>query len=177
MGWRIGAFSVEISCWDGEWGCISLNMGQDHFPSSLTKNDAYFCISKVPDIHVLMNLVFFPLGFIIPWPLLFFLLQKVTGKPKSNSKELSVLCNSGIKSCLIWKLPCHWRRVGPDPWMLSSWMSCEQLQEFHRLTDSGMNCSELPSGWVTKTSKYFVKSDNRKCKLKLCIYSCCRCKA
>lgn len=36
-------------------------MGQDHFPSSLTKNDAYFCISKVPDIHVLMNL-FFPAG-------------------------------------------------------------------------------------------------------------------
>lgn len=33
-------------------------MGQDHFPSSLTKNDAYFCISKVPDIHVLMNLFF-----------------------------------------------------------------------------------------------------------------------
>lgn len=34
---------------------VSLTMGQDHFLNGLAKNGAYFCILKVPDIHVLMN--------------------------------------------------------------------------------------------------------------------------
>lgn len=74
---------------------VSLSMGQDHFLNSLAKNGAYFCILKVLDIHVLMNFLYDSLFLVT---LCFFLLWKVTGKPKSNSKELSLLCNSGIKS-------------------------------------------------------------------------------
>lgn len=151
MGWRKGAFSVEISHCDGEWGWISiLSLGQDHFPNGLTKNDAYFCILKAPDIHVSG---FFLWDSLFPVTLLFFLLWKVTAKPKSNSKELSLLCNSGIKSCLVWKLPCHWSHVGPGPWMWSSWMSREQLQEYPRFTGSGVSCSVPASGWDTKTTE------------------------
>lgn len=78
-------------------------MAQDHFPNALTKNDPYFCILKVRDIHVLMNLGFFfsLWDSLFPDTSLFFLVWKVKGKPKSNSKEFSLLSNSEIKSCLV----------------------------------------------------------------------------
>lgn len=56
-------------------------MGQDHFPNGLTKNDAYFCILKVPDSHILMNF-FFPLGFIIPCHFAFLLVTESYRKAK-----------------------------------------------------------------------------------------------
>lgn len=76
---------------------VRLNKPYNGVGSFLTKNDPYFFILKVPGTHVLINLGFFLLGF-FSVTLLLFLLQKVTEMSKSNSTELFLLCNSGIKS-------------------------------------------------------------------------------